>query len=370
LEVTVRRSGAERWRWQAKAALASAIAWSATRSLSRLLADTTRHRPLVLGYHRVVDDFAAASRADMPAMLTSRAMFERHLDWLGRHFRFVTLDEVGAHVANGVPFSEPVVAITFDDGYRDVYEHAFPILKRKGIPAAMFVVTSLVGRQDWQVHDKLYQVVAKAFATWDDPRRELLGALTHVGVAGAEILRDRAAFRNPTVVTATLLPNLSHAEVDRVIHGLEANLGYETNPIPPTVDWNEIQTMRRYGFTIGSHTETHVSLPMESSEKIAAELVCSKLAIERRLGERVAHFAYPGGHFTTAIVDAIASAGYDYAYTACPHGDVKRPQLTIERLLLWEGASADADGLFSADIFACQARRLWPAFKCDRVHHA
>lgn len=366
----MRRSGAERWRWQAKTAIASAIAWSATRRLSRMLADTTQHRPLVLGYHRVVDDFAAAACTDMPAMLTSRAMFERHIDWLARRFRFVTLDDVGAHVASGVPFSEPVVAITFDDGYRDVYEHAFPVLRRKGIPGAMFVVTSLVGRRDWQVHDKLYQIVSKGFATWNDPRRELVGALAHVGVPGAEILRDRAVFRNPTTVTATLLPNLSQADVDRVIHGLEANLGYDTNAIPPTLDWSEIETMRRNGVTIGSHTETHVSLPMETPEKVATELVGSRLTLEDRLGERVRHFAYPGGHFTNATVDATAQAGYDYAYTACSHVESRHPALTIERLLLWEGSSVDADGQFSPHIFGCQARRLWPAFKCDRVHQA
>ena len=62
--------------------------------------------------------------------------------------------------------------MTFDDGYRDVYEQAFPVLRRKGIPAAVFVVTDLVGRPFWQVHDRLYHLVAKAFATWDDPRRE------------------------------------------------------------------------------------------------------------------------------------------------------------------------------------------------------
>lgn len=365
----MQRSGSARLRWRVKAALASAIAWSCTRRLAALVAERP-HRPLVLGYHRVVDDFASASRTEMPAMLTSRAMFERHVDWLARHFRFVTLDEVGEHVANGIPFSEPVAAITFDDGYRDVYEHALPVLRRKGIPAAMFVVTDLIGRRSWQVHDKLYQIVAKAFATWNDPRRELLGVLTDVGIPGAEILRDRAATRNPTMVMSTLLPRLSHADVSRVIHGLEAGLGNGTGDLPVTLDWNEIAEMRRQGITFGSHTQTHVSLPMESPGTVTEELEGSKRMLESHLGERIAHFAYPGGQFTRPIVDATARAGYDFAYTACPHGDSRRPTLTIERLLLWEGSSVNADGQFSADLFGCQARRLWPAYKCERVHAA
>ena len=81
--------------------------------------------------------------------------------WIGRHFRFVDLDEIGIAVRNGVPFEEPVAAVTFDDGYQDIYEHAVPILKRKGIPAAAFVVTDLIGRTSWQIHDKLYHLMAK-----------------------------------------------------------------------------------------------------------------------------------------------------------------------------------------------------------------
>ncbi|MBI4478311.1 MAG: polysaccharide deacetylase family protein, partial [Acidobacteria bacterium] len=93
----------------------------------------------------------------MPSMLISRRMFERHIAWLGTQFHFVSLDEIGARALQSRPFTEPVAAITFDDGYRDVYDHAFPVLQRKGIPAAVFLVTDLVGQPFWQVHDRLYR---------------------------------------------------------------------------------------------------------------------------------------------------------------------------------------------------------------------
>src|SRR5437016_1203117 len=127
----MRHKRADRWRWHVKTALAATIAGARDR---RLLAGRRKppYRPVVLGYHRVVDDFDAAARTAMPSMLTSAAMFERHLDCLARDFCFVSVEEIGQRTANGEPFNEPVAAITFDDGYRDVYEHAFPILKRKG----------------------------------------------------------------------------------------------------------------------------------------------------------------------------------------------------------------------------------------------
>jgi len=124
---------ARRLRWSVKSALASTIAFAHQRGLAAALARGPE-RPLVVCYHRVVDDFEAAARTEMRSMLTSRGMFERHLDCIGRHFRFVSLDEIGERLLSGVPFTERVAAVTFDDGYHDVYEHAYPVLKRKGIP--------------------------------------------------------------------------------------------------------------------------------------------------------------------------------------------------------------------------------------------
>jgi len=357
-----------KWRGRVKTTLASAIAGFHERRLAPGLGRRSI-RPLILGYHRVVDDFEAASRTEMPSMLVSRAMFERHVDWIGRHFKFVGLDEIGERAASGVPFTGPVAAVTFDDGYRDVYEQAFPVLTRKGIPGAVFVVTELVGQPFWQIHDRLYRFMAKAFASWNDPRRQLLGLLSDLGLPAASLVGSRAATANPMLTVSTLLPGLSRVEVSRMLDGLERTVGNGFGPAPQTLTWPMLTEMRKAGFVIGSHTETHVSLPTESAGTIARELAGSKQKLELALGEPILHFAYPGGQFTQPVVDALNVAGYRYGYTACRHGDPRYPHLTQERLLLWERSSIDAAGQFSPDVLNCQAHRLWPpARRCDRVH--
>lgn len=358
-----------RWRWSVKSALASTIARAHDHGLAAALARGPE-RPLVLGYHRVVEDFESEAKSEMPSMLTSRAMFERHLECLGRRFRFVSLDEIGERLASGRPFTERVAAITFDDGYQDVYENAFPVLKRKGIPAAMFAVTDLVDRRSWQIHDKLYHLVAKAYETWDDPRHQLTGLLTDLGLAPQRLV-PAPSTSTPLLATSSLLPVLSQTDVFRVMAGLEASVGNGFQHVPKTVTWDNLAEMRRGGFTIGSHTCTHVTLPMETPDTVAAELTASKAELERHLGEPIDHFAYPGGQFTDDVVNAVGRAGYKYAYTACPHEVPAHPLLTIERLLLWEGSSVDGLGQFSADILNCQVHDLWPpARKCGRLHHS
>lgn len=355
-----------RWRWRVKACLAHAI----SRTLAARAASPRRagYRPLVLAYHRVVEDFDSMCRSEMPSMLISAAMFERHLDWIGRHFRFVDLDEIARRARAGEPFPEPVAAVTFDDGYRDVHDLAVPILTRKGIPAAVFVVTDLVGQPFWQVHDRLYRLIEKGFASWPDPRRQMRGVLSDLGLP-SDILRARATTSHPMRTVSALLPRLPRYDVVRIMACLEAAVGNGFTPVPLTLTWPMLRQMRHDGFSIGSHTRTHVSLPMENAATAQGELVESKRALEQQLGGPVDHLAYPGGEFTPAVVEAAAAAGYTAAYTACPHGDRRRPELAIERLLLWEGSSIDANGRFWPEIFACQARNLWPpARRCDRSH--
>ena len=349
-----------------KTAIANAIA--VARDLQpRALRTRRTSRPLVIGYHRVVEDFAAAARTEMQGMLTSRDMFEQHIEWLGRYFRFAGLDEIGEHVRSGQPFDEPVVAITFDDGYRDVYEQAFPVLEKKGIPAAIFVVTDLVGRPAWQHHDRLYRLVTKAFAAWPDPPRQMRTLLRDLGLPAD---MPRADTATPLATAAALLPGLPLADVGRVMDALESALGNGFGPAPLTVTWPMLAEMRRAGWVVGSHTATHPSLPTESTAVVTEELDRSKRDLESHLDQPITHFAYPGGHFTPPVVDALNTAGYQFAYTACPHVDARNPQLTIERLLLWQGSSVDADGHFSAGILNCQAHSLWPSSHSCRGHQA
>jgi peptidoglycan/xylan/chitin deacetylase (PgdA/CDA1 family) len=360
-------NGMPRWRARLKQGAAAVI--SRVSSPKLLMRRHGGYRPLVLGYHRVVEDFATAAKTDMSSMLISAAMFERHLDLVARRFRFVGLDEVGDAVRNGIPFDEPVAAVTFDDGYQDVFDNAVPILKRKGIPAAVFVVTDLVGRTAWQAHDKLYHLVEKAFKEWGDPRPRLHGVLSDLGLPAAQILADRNATRTPLLTVSALLPNLSRVDTGRVMSRLEWLVGNGFVHVPRTMSWAVLKQMLADGFTVGSHTRTHVSLPMESFDSAEQELAESKRVLERNLAMRIDHFAYPGGQFTPRVVDVLEQCGYRYAYTACPHFDSRHPALTIERLLLWERSSIDLDGRFCPAILDCQAQHMWPPARiCRRVH--
>ena len=142
-----------------------------------------------------------------------------------------------------------------------------------------------------------------------------------LNLPGDFITRQRAASKSPMLAVTSMLPELRQVDVRRVMDGLEASVGNGFYDIPQTADWAELGEMQRNGIIIGSHTRSHVSLPMEAPADIDRELTQSKRVIEQHLGRSCDHFAYPGGQFTPEVVDAVARAGSRFAYTACQHDD-------------------------------------------------
>lgn len=99
-----------------------------------------RRWPVVLMYHRVVNRI---DRPDPAGNCISVAALESQVRWLiSRRYRCMTLSAIAGA---GVNLPERAFAITFDDGYRDNYEVAWPMLRRLGLQATVFLVTDSIG---------------------------------------------------------------------------------------------------------------------------------------------------------------------------------------------------------------------------------
>lgn len=295
-----------------------------------------RRSPFIVGYHRTVDRFPTDAKAGIPSLCVSVKMLERQLDWIGQRFRFVSLDE-SCQAA-----SDPVASVTFDDGYQDFYRYAFPLLKRKGIPATAFVVTDLVGTSELQIHDRLYLLLARSLSS-----REAQAKLESI-----------LATRPQSEVLRWIEDMESRVEIDRDVQREHLSL-----------NWEEIAEIRDAGFTIGSHTQTHAVLTSEGANKVNAELRGSRETLERRLGETVRHFAYPCGQFSVKTIDAVEEAGYEFAYTICEHRASHAPALTISRKLLWENSCLSAFGSFSSSIMSGHANGSFDRFAGCKLNH-
>ena len=339
--------------------------------LARSLVGSSGHT-VVLGYHRVVDDFPSAAKRVIPGMLVSRRMFEQQLDWLGRNFDILPLDSLGAALDDGGKVKRPIAAITFDDGYRDNFENAYPILMKKGIPASVFVSTDFIESQQLPVHDRLYHALQYGFARWHGRWRGVERLFRQSGVAWTSFYEHSANLTDSLGATHYLLSTLPHADIRQLIEPLESSFHKSANDLDEIkpLTWEMISTMAKAGITIGSHTRTHILLANESPDRVAQETLGSRQDLEAKLGIPIRHFAYPAGCFNRRTVQAVAAAGYHYAYTTCRHHDPDYPLLTIPRRPVWETTSSSASGSFSPAIMSCQLNGVFDMVsgQCGQNH--
>ncbi len=323
-----------------------------------------RNAPIVVGYHRVVEDFLYSTETSIPSLLVTERMLGEQLDWIGRRYRFVGLDELGARLESGANDGDPIAAVTFDDGYRDFHDLAVPLLQKKGIPAAVFVVSDLVDTHLVQAHDRLYLLLKRRYRKTGETGYNLPPMRCRVPIPSID-------GNAPYYATRILIEALPLDALQQFMDALESQDPLSDGCLRHcySVTWDMLARIQSLGFTVGSHTRTHVLMANENESRMRDEALGSRLEIEKRLGAPVRHFCYPSGVYNTLAVRAVAAAGYRFGYTTCGHQSEEYPRLTVPRTLLWQNSSVDSHNRLSGAILKCQLQRaFYLAGDCRQRH--
>jgi peptidoglycan/xylan/chitin deacetylase (PgdA/CDA1 family) len=229
--------------------------------------------------------------------------FERVMRRLRRsRIDLISLDEVYRRLRDG-DFPRRFVAVTFDDGYRDNLEFAYPILKQYEAPFTIFVATSFADRLGELWWLALEAVVAQ---------NELIG----IRIDGHEnwfqarnVSEKRAVFDH---IYAYLRQVKSEDELRRIMRELASRHRVDMPAFCADLcmTWQELATLATEPLvTIGAHTVNHPILSKLSDREVRAELENSRAVIEAALGVRPQHLAYPVGDRTAAGPREFAIAG-------------------------------------------------------------
>jgi peptidoglycan/xylan/chitin deacetylase (PgdA/CDA1 family) len=264
-----------------KAAKRILVASGAFRAVHQLVAPAA----VILRFHSIQDRPEQCAYTIGRGTVHATSIFERHMELIGRGFSAVSMDDVALFLKGEKELPQKAVAITFDDGYKDNFRIAAPILNRLGIPATFYVLVDSVDRSKapW------YCLLRHAFMSshrpnWKDP------------VTGT--VHELAAFeaREPAFLKcAGVCSRLSAAERDEWVQNATRVL--DPGPFPNESDlmmnWDEARMLMKSGHIVGSHTMTHPNLAQVSATEARRELTDSKLRLEKELGEAVQHLAYP-----------------------------------------------------------------------------
>lgn len=278
---------------------------------SRLL----RHLPpsdglLVLSYHRIGSP--DQDKFDPGLFSATSAELDDQIYHLKRIGEIVTLQEAGAFLQGREDSSRSRcrILLTFDDGYRDSYDVAFPIVQSHGVQAVFFLATSLIGSDTVPWWDRI------AFMVKNSRTRRF--GIDYPTVLDIDIDRDgleaslRAVLRSWKQET-----NLDR---DRFLKELASATGVLELPRSERrfLNWAEAKEMIDGGMAIGSHTCSHTVLSQLTPDQQKDELFHSRMLLQQHLGVEVEALAYPVGRatsFSASTIQYAREAGYKMAFS-------------------------------------------------------
>lgn len=234
---------------------------------------------VVFALHNVVEANPAYADGDR-SLHVEKGAFAALLDWIAANFDVIPLHEIVARGEAGRGL-RGTAAITFDDAYQGVFTHAVPLLKRKGLPATVFVVSSIGD--------------APGFFWWD--LLSARGLLSHQ-------VRERCLEGHSG----------DQEDILRTFPG-------GSQPISPdllSAPWPVVRSATADGITIGSHSRTHRNLRALDERELKQELSGSRTEIAARLGDAPDLIAYPYGRYGPSVLRAAARAGYRGGVTTEP----------------------------------------------------
>jgi peptidoglycan/xylan/chitin deacetylase (PgdA/CDA1 family) len=262
---------------------------------------------LVLDYHRIGEPSETSYDAEVfsarPHELDAQIAFWK------RRFHVATLDEAVDMVERPRNQRGTSILFTFDDGYVDNFQSAFPILASHGVQGVFFLPTSFIGTNRLSWWDQIAYIIRhsrRARIRLTTPPCEFdLGA----NGVNAVIARVLDLYRT----TSESRSEAFLAQIEEACDSPRPDGSQRT-----FMNWDEAAAMARGGMAIGSHTHSHEILSRLPEEDQFRELATSRAILEERLGMPVYSLSYPVGLpqcFSTATQMAAQRAGYRIAFS-------------------------------------------------------
>lgn len=256
----------------------------------------------VLVYHRVYKP-AGISNGDPHVLSATPTNFDAQIRYLARHYVPITAQTAAAALRGETRLPRRAVLVTFDDGYRDFLTEAWPVLKRYGVPALLFVPTAFAGTVRTFWWDELYAMVAGT----DAPEVRVSGLGTYpLGTAEARWRTVRSLNR----LFKHLTPDVLMARLQE-LRGVIGAVG----PMQCAVlTWDDLRGLAAEGLAVGSHGRSHAALPYLPGSQLMDELCQAHADLKRELGQFSPLFSYPYGLADSRAVPTLRELGYVGAF--------------------------------------------------------
>lgn len=267
----------------------------------------TRVKPrVILGYHRVLPEKKAVADMVQDSMWVSPSNFEKQIQWMTRVGNIVSVDTL---VGGNIKKDRPNFAITFDDGWLDNYEYAFPILKKYNIPATIFISTNAIETNEMFWTEEIFYKTSLAIR--EEQSSNVLNFLkSHDIMHKTKKNKEVGELLNSFVQQLKFLD--SHIRLSIICEYYEKIRVSREKVTGQILGWDHIKEMHQHNVTYGSHTHNHMITKGAEPSTIFNEMVLSKKIIEQHLNSECKWFCYPNALFNSDDHLLLQKAGYDY----------------------------------------------------------
>ncbi len=282
------------------------------KKLSRQIRDYSLKRfaqpVLVLMYHRVDD-----VNQDPWSISVKPSIFEQQLVYMSRHYQFARFED------DWSALERPTIVITFDDGYRDNFTQALPILEKYNVPATFFISTGLVDSKEEFWSDALCSALLQD---------KVYPQFYSTKLNGETSSWPTVTFEERLKLVMHLQATLKNSEfLERELQIKQLNKWSSLNvrdlQFNTVLSLKELQALAEHPLTtIGAHTVNHSALTSMNTEKQKQEIGDSKRMLESWIGQRVTTFSYPFGLFNKESKRVCYELGFTkaaVAYNTCTY---------------------------------------------------
>ena len=287
-----------------------------------------------LEYHRI-DEPSAEPDLDPGLISATPQEFRSQMELVAEHYNVVSIHTVLAAQRGESSLPAGAVLITFDDGYRDFAEHAWPVLRELGLPAVLFVPTAFPDQSDgtgfWW--DRLYAGLRRS----DD-------AIVCLPELGEFDLAEPSGRRLALRACVQHVKSLPHDKAMQWVSLAMESLG-GVPPIPGVIGWEGLRELASQGADICAHSHWHALSTRLTETEFAADLKTCNARLTQELGEGVSApvLAWPANATSQQVQNVARDLGFEMAFGGCrgvaripsdnPMNVMRVPVLSYDRAL-------------------------------------
>ncbi|GAB5492284.1 MAG: polysaccharide deacetylase family protein [Phototrophicaceae bacterium] len=300
-------------------------------------------RLTVLAYHRITDIHADDFYGLASNVSATPEDFDAQMTFIGNNFNVISLDQLREFILNDTALPKRPLLITFDDGYRDNYDNALPILKKHGFPAVIFTVTG-------RMTDPLplwWDMCAQAF-------RETTLKTADLPYIGVREISEASQDEFIEVIKTHPTKQMDES-IEKLCTALEVTPSKEAL----FFGWDEVRELVANGVACQPHTVNHPIMTRIDLAQRIEELTQSRDDLLQHTEQIVDTFAYPNGSpvdYDKETILALRDLGYKIAVTLSPGPErletVKRYPLQIRRVYL---SNRDTLDIFATKVMGIPA---------------